>query len=219
MRSLHSVVVTGVFSCLVLFHLFFPVAGVASPELSGDYYQATGTLHVDGSPVGMEVALDGRVAGQVPESGVLIIDNIAVGEHAITASSPGYENQELWVNVPDGLPAEVRIDLTRQSMGSLDISSSPQNVQIYVDDLYKGVTPAVVEVEAGSHMVLLRLSGFQDWSTQADVAGGETTALSGTLVPVSGTPVSTPSGGPSVLVTALLIVAGCMVAFGQVRRR
>lgn len=219
MSSFHPFMVTGIFSCLLLFFLFFPVAGVASPELSGDYYQATGTLHVDGSPVGMEVALDGRVAGQVPESGVLIIDNIAVGEHAITASFPGYDNQEVWVNVPDGLPAEVRIDLTRQSMGSLDISSSPPNVQIYVDDLYKGVTPAVVEVQAGSHMVMLRLAGFQDWSAQTDVAGGEITALSGTLVPVSGAPVSTPSGGPSFLVTMLFIVAGCMVAYGQIRRR
>lgn len=219
MSSFHSFMVTGVFSCLVLSLLFFPVAGVASPELSGDYYQATGTLHVDGTPVGMEVALDGRVAGQVPESGVLIIDNIAVGEHTITASFPGYENKEVWVNVPDGLPAEVRIDLTRESVGSLDISSSPPNVQIYVDDLYKGVTPAVVEIQAGSHTVMLRLAGFQDWSTQTDVAGGETRTLSGTLVPVSGTPVSTPSGGPSVLVTALLIIAGCMVAYGQIRRR
>ena len=219
MRSIHFLVMTEVFSCFLLFHLILPVAGIASPELTGGDYQATGALHVDGSPVGMEIALDGRVAGQVPESGVLIIDNITVGEHAVTGSFPGYASQEMWVNVPDGLPAEIRIDLSRKLMGSLDISSSPPNVQIYVDDLYKGITPAVVEVEAGSHVVLLRLSGFQDWSTQTDVAGGETTVLSGTLVPVSKTPVSSASGGPSVLVTMLLIVAGVMVAYGQIRRR
>jgi hypothetical protein len=160
----------------------------------------------------MEIMLDGRVAGQVADSGVLVIDNIPVGLHDVMASFPGYESQEVQVNVPGGLAAEVRIDLATQATGSIDISSTPTNVQIFVDDLYKGITPAVIEVPAGSYIVLLRLSGYQDWSAQVDVNGGETTVLSGTLLPTSGAPVPTASSGPSFMMTMLIIVSGCIFA-------
>lgn len=215
MRSLAVIFGTCFLSCFVMFCLVFPVSGIIAPDFGTAPQQATGTLHVDGSPVGMEITLDGRVAGQVPDSGVLVIDNVPTGQHDVLASFTGYKSQEMVVNVPDSLPAEIRIDLTRQAAGLLDISSSPTNVQIYVNDQYKGITPAVIEVPAGDYLVLMRLAGYQDWSAQVDVTGGETTALSGTLIPVSGAPVSTPSGGPSLIVTVLLVVAGCMIAYNQ----
>jgi hypothetical protein len=212
-------ILTGIFFCLITGMLFCPVTGIAAPQEAGTYYQATGTLHVDGNPVGMEISLDGRVAGQVPDSGVLIIENISVGQHAVMATFPGYDRQELWVDVPDGLPAEVRIDLTKQSVGFLDISSTPPNVQVYVDDAYKGITPAKIEVSAGPHTVLLRLAGYQDWSSEISVQGGETAVVTGTLTSVSASPVSTPSGGPSLVITILLVIAGCMIAYSQNVRR
>ena len=212
MRPPTFTMVTGFFSCLVIICLIFPVAAIVAPEVVSAPDQATGTLHIDGSPVGMEIMLDGRVAGQVADSGVLVIDNIPVGLHDVMASFPGYESQEVQVNVPGGLAAEVRIDLATQATGSIDISSTPTNVQIFVDDLYKGITPAVIEVPAGSYIVLLRLSGYQDWSAQVDVNGGETTVLSGTLLPTSGGPVPTASSGPSFMMTLIIIVSGCIFA-------
>lgn len=212
MRYLLGFIGTGIISCLFLSFLATSVLGIAALDPGGQVYQATGTLHVDGSPIGMEVALDGRASGQVPESGVLIIENIAVGGHTLTASYPEYENQEMVVQVPDGLPAEIRVNLEKDSEGSLDISSIPPNVQIYVDDLYKGITPALVVVPSGSHVVLLRLSGYQDWSMQTEVTGGQVTVVSGTLTPVSGPPVSTQSGGPGMFALIILSGAGCLIA-------
>jgi len=212
MRSIVGFIGTGIISCLFLSFLTASVFGIAAPDPGGEVYLDTGTLHIDGSPVGMEVALDGRASGQVPESGVLIIDNIAVGGHTLTASYPEYETQEMAVEVPDGLPAEIRVNLEKDSGGSLDISSTPTNVQIYVDDLYKGITPAVVIVSSGSHVVQLRLSGYQDWSMQTEVTGGQVTLVSGTLTPVSGSPVSTPSSGPGMFGVLVLAGIGCLVA-------
>ncbi|HQC00358.1 MAG TPA: PEGA domain-containing protein [Methanospirillum sp.] len=212
MRPPTFTMVTEFFSCLVIICLIFPVAAIVAPEVVSAPDQATGTLHIDGSPVGMEIMLDGRVAGQVADSGVLVIDNIPVGLHDVMASFPGYESQEVQVNVPGGLTAEVRIDLATQATGSIDISSTPTNVQIFVDDQYKGITPAVIEVPAGTYTVLLRLSGYQDWTSQADVTGGKTTVLSGTLLPTSGGPVPTASSGPSFMMTLIIIVSGCIFA-------
>ena len=182
MRSPAFTMVTGFLSCLVTICLIFPVAAIVAPEVVSAPDQATGTLHIDGSPVGMEIMLDGRVAGQVADSGVLVIDNIPVGLHDVMASFPGYESQEVQVNVPGGLAAEVRIDLATQATGSIDISSTPTNVQIFVDDLYKGITPAVIEVPAGSYIVLLRLSGYQDWTGNASILGGRSESVEAVLV-------------------------------------
>jgi hypothetical protein len=189
------------------------VCGDASLD-AGAVYPTTGTLHIDGDPVGMEISLDGKNVGTIPESGVLILENIPVGEHSLNASYSGYMGQDMWVNVPDGLPAEIRVTLQEETSGSLDLSSTPPGAQIYVDDLYTGLTPAVVNATVGSHRVLLRQEGYQDWSTEVTVSGGQMVSVSGSLIPVSSTPVSPPAGGPGFLVTMILVGIGCVIAFG-----
>ena len=199
--------------CLFLSVCFsMPVSGVAAPDLTGQVYQATGSLHVDGDPTGMEISLDGRVAGQVDVSGVLVIDSIAVGEHTLTATYPGYAPREMLVEVPEGLPAEVRVNLEKEMNGVVDIDSTPPNVQIYVDDLYKGVTPAQVEASVGSHVVLLRLPGYQDWTSPVQVTADQPVKVSGVLQAAGTSPVETPQGGPETLVTLAISVLCCVIA-------
>ena len=212
-------ILTGILLFLGIVSMGGSVVGIASSDAHTPLYQATGTLHVDGSPIGMEVTLDGRVAGQVPESGVLIIDNIPVGEHRVIGSYPGYDQKEVVIDVPDGLPAEIRLDLTQERTGNLEISSTPPHVQIYVDDVYKGITPANIEIEVGLHKVLLRLFGYEDWSTQAEVRGGEATKISGTLVQTDRSPVLTPSGGPSFLLTILFVALSFLGVYCKISQR
>ena len=211
----------GFVSLIFLSLLVAPVLGIVSPDLSGQVYQATGSLHVDGNPVGMEITIDGRVAGQVGESGVLVIDSVPVGEHTLTASHPDYFTKELVVNVPDGLPAEVRVTLEKESQGTLIIESTPPNVQVYVDDLYKGVTPVTLEAEIGSHDVLLRLAGYKDWRTEVTVSAETPAQVSGSLEPVAASPVPTPKAGPglfsSLLITGICCIIACCMQQGRGR--
>lgn len=188
-----------------------PVSGIVAPETGEAPFQATGTLHVDGNPPGMEIILNGRVAGQVPESGVLVIEQVPVGEHRIIGTAPGFSEQEAYVTVPDGMPVQVRMTLKQKNTGTLDVTSVPDNVQVYINNVYRGVTPLqLTDIEQGSNEVTLRLSGYQDWSAWVEV-GGEPVTVTGELTSLSAGS-TTPAGGPSGLATILLIGTGCICA-------
>jgi len=198
---------------VALFTILFssPVSGIVAPDTGEVPFQATGTLHVDGNPPGMEIILNGRVAGQVPESGVLVIEQVPVGEHRIIGTAPGFSEQEAYVRVPDGMPVQVRMTLEQMNTGTLDITSVPDNVQVYINNVYRGVTPVLLtDVNQGQNEVTLRLSGYQDWSAWVEV-GGEAVSVSGELTSLSAGS-TTPAGGPSGIATILLIGIGCICA-------
>lgn len=201
---------------LILF-LSLPVSGIVASDIGDAPFQATGTLHVDGDPPGMEIILDGRVAGQVPESGVLVIEDVAVGEHRIIGTASGFSEKEAYVLVPDGLPVQVRMTLDQMNTGILDVTSVPDNVQVYVNNVYRGITPLhLTDIKQGPNEVTLRLSGYQDWSALVEVAG-EPVSVTGELISL-GSGSTTPAGGPSGIVTILLIGIGCIGALFFRRR-
>jgi hypothetical protein len=47
--------------------------------------------------------------------------------------------------------------------GSITVTSSPAGADIYIDNVYKGLSPAVFDaVPNGNHVVLIKLDGYQD---------------------------------------------------------
>lgn len=46
--------------------------------------------------------------------------------------------------------------------GTLQLTSTPSGVQVYIDGVYKGVTPLTVQLAAGAHTVVFRLAGYPD---------------------------------------------------------
>lgn len=72
--------------------------------------------------------------------------------------------------------------------GNISISSIPSGANIYLDNEYKGLTPLMLKnVENGNHVVLVRLTGYHDW-TQNVVVLGNSPSLSARL---AATPVTT----------------------------
>jgi len=55
------------------------------------------------------------------------------------------------------------------SFGTLTITSVPDSAEIYVDSKFLGNTPATVRLPAGLHTVLLKSSGFADFSRTLDL--------------------------------------------------
>ncbi|HQD26136.1 MAG TPA: PEGA domain-containing protein, partial [Methanoculleus thermophilus] len=86
--------------------------------------------------------------------------------------------------------------------GFLYVSSTPSGASIYVDGIYKGVTPLEYsEISAGSHQVKITRSGYYDHTQTTSVTAGKTATVSATLSPIPQAPVtgtldvrSTPSG-------------------------
>jgi hypothetical protein len=71
---------------------------------------------------------------------------------------------------------------TPYTNGQITVRSSPSGANIYVDNLYKGLTPlTLVEIPNGGHTILLKMNGYQDWQSTVNVAAGSSTDVSGTL--------------------------------------
>lgn len=60
--------------------------------------------------------------------------------------------------------------------GSMNVTSSPENLQVYVDSQYVGTAPAVFpEISSGTHTVEFRKQGFESVSKTVTIISGRTT--------------------------------------------
>jgi len=64
------------------------------------------------------------------------------------------------------------------SSGSIDIQSTPPGAYVYLDGLYKGLTPIILNnIPVGSHSVILSMTGQTDYQTDTAVMVGQTTSV------------------------------------------
>ena len=92
--------------------------------------------------------------------------------------------------------------------GSLDLSSSPDGSEIYLDRVYRGTTPSVIaELPPGSHALEFRLSGYTSWTTTIEITPGNRAYIYASLSPVTTL--------PTTVVTTIPITgpAGCWEYF------
>ncbi|MGB6371106.1 MAG: PEGA domain-containing protein [Atribacterota bacterium] len=69
--------------------------------------------------------------------------------------------------------------------GRIIATSHPQGAKVYLDNVYKGVTPLNLDrVTAGQHQVKLVMTGYQDWSSYVSVSPSRTTTVSADLIPL-----------------------------------
>ncbi|MDD4454070.1 MAG: protein kinase [Candidatus Methanomethylophilaceae archaeon] len=70
--------------------------------------------------------------------------------------------------------------------GSLFVSSTPSGANIYIDDIYRGVTPTVISgLSVGTHRVQITKSGYYDQILTTSAIAGEVTTVSATLPAIS----------------------------------
>jgi hypothetical protein len=71
------------------------------------------------------------------------------------------------------------------SYGRIVATSHPQGARLYLDNVYKGVTPLNLDrITAGQHHVKLVMAGYQDWSSYISVSPSRTTTVSADLIPL-----------------------------------
>ena len=81
--------------------------------------------------------------------------------------------------------------------GFLYVSSTPVGASVYVDDVYKGVTPLEISgVSAGSHQIKITRSGYYSYTQTTSVTAGTTTPITITLTSLPPTPTPTPTSLP-----------------------
>jgi len=111
----------------------------------------TGFLGVTSTPEGADVRIDGSEIGKTPTS----LQRIGAGNHTVDMSRTGYWNFSGIVNIRGGEATLARADLDLiPTSCTLYVDSSPQGIGIYLNDTFKGYTPATLErVPSGYYLL------------------------------------------------------------------
>jgi uncharacterized protein YjfI (DUF2170 family) len=155
-----------------------------------------GTLAVSSTPSGSDVYVDNAYKGLTPVS----ISAVPNGNHALLVKLEGYQDYTRTVTVmgdTQAITASLFLKPTPTTTattqvqptgtttlpqatpaggyGSLAVSTSPSGAQLYVDGVLKGITPATIPgLSAGTHVLLLKMDGFQDLPTTITITAGQT---------------------------------------------
>ncbi|PIN82856.1 hypothetical protein COV61_04745, partial [Candidatus Micrarchaeota archaeon CG11_big_fil_rev_8_21_14_0_20_47_5] len=71
----------------------------------------------------------------------------------------------------------------RNETGTLNVSSTPSQASVYVDNIYRGLTPYTGTYLTGQHQLKLTKMGYQDYLTLFNINAGQLTVINATLIP------------------------------------
>jgi len=141
--------------------------------------ESLGTLVVRSQPAGALVMVDGGKGQQAPWT----YQDIRSGGHLVQAYLSGYQPYAAVVDIPDG--GTVTVDATLQPLsdvGIIQVRSSPGGADVYIDGMFRGSTATTIgNVATGTHFVLLKAVGYQDWTSLVNVRTNQITPLDITL--------------------------------------
>jgi serine/threonine-protein kinase len=138
-----------------------------------------GQMSVDSVPQGAQVSIDGKTDPSWITP--FTLPGLDPGQHSVTASKSGYSSDTRTVEVASGSKSFVVTHLT-QLMATLAVSSTPAGASVYIDGKDTGKqTPAQVSLDKGTHVVLVRKSGYLDETTNPQFTLGQTVSFSPTL--------------------------------------
>ena len=68
-----------------------------------------------------------------------------------------------------------------ESKALVQLSSTPDSAEVYLDNAFVGNTPAVLKLPVGKHTIKLTSSGFKDWTRELDAQAGMEVHLKATM--------------------------------------
>jgi hypothetical protein len=68
--------------------------------------------------------------------------------------------------------------------GTLIVYSMPFGCSVYVDDVYRGLSPAIIRnIAPGQHLIRITFPGYQDEVRTVQVTAGKWTTVTAVLIP------------------------------------
>ena len=117
-----------------------------------------GKIIVATEPVGADVSVDGKAAGQSP-----ITLEVQPGEHDIEAAKAGFKSVAQKISVDHGQSASLRLALApagRRQESIIAVATDPKGARLYVDGRIVGETPVKVKSRPGQHEIRVALDGY-----------------------------------------------------------
>jgi phospholipid N-methyltransferase len=156
---------------------------------------STGSLYITSNTSGASIYVDGSYRGITP----VTLSGLTTGSHTVRILQSGYNDYSVTAIVYAGQTTTVSSTLIPSTppptqTGSIVITSSPSGADVYIDGLYRGITPVTLSgLTTGSHTVRILQSGYNDYSLTTLVYAGQTTTVSTALIISTPTPTQTGS--------------------------
>ena len=86
-------------------------------------------------------------------------------------------------DVTSGEPGatEAKTAVTEGAKGTVDVTSNPTGADVMVDGSFVGNAPATLKLAAGKHTVMVKMTGYRDWSREMSVEAGSEVHLMASL--------------------------------------
>lgn len=72
-----------------------------------------------------------------------------------------------------------------QGMGTISLTSNPDEAEVYVDSQFYGNSPATLKLKPGKHTILVKTAGYKEWSREISTDAGAEVRLTATLEKVN----------------------------------
>ncbi|GAB7014799.1 PEGA domain-containing protein [Methanogenium cariaci] len=183
-------------ACTLVAGIVFP-AGATTPE-----QPIAGIAHYDiyTNVDAADISFNGVYMGRTSAGYLQVTVNTPAPYTQAVASRAGYSNA--YANLPTASPGGIySVSLTLTSLapsyGTLSVTSSPTGAAIYVDNTYRGLTPQQISLTHNQYTLRLEHSGYNSYTDQVYVYGGQTTTVSASLVPSTSYGTISVSSSPS----------------------
>ncbi len=141
----------------------------------------SGTVHVESTPPGATVTVDGEKIGKTP----LDAPDLALGTHEVKLELDGYAPTTDSVMLTAQVPlTEVKQTLSRTvpATGFADVTSAPDAAMVKIDGTAVGMTPLRGhKLNVGRHRVEIAAEGYDPFTGNVTVREGQTARLEATL--------------------------------------
>ncbi len=148
---------------------------------------AHGDVLVSSTPTGASVYIDGNYRGSTPADDSLDINDLPPGTHMVSVKKPGYQEYSTSVTVQEGGTVRVFAPLqpALQTAASVEITSTPAGADVFVNNMYMGITPlSFHDIAAGTYTVDIRMEGYIPFSSSGQVIPGQSVHVIAALSPV-----------------------------------
>jgi hypothetical protein len=151
---------------------------IADPGMIPEYHETliplpqTAFLGIVSAPDNASAYLDGSFLGMTPT----LLVRVSAGNHTLLIQKPGYRNYTQVLAVTGGITGLTKVDLEQiPDDGTLILDSSPGGAAVYLNGIYKTVTPVTFEqVPVGNYTLEFRKLNFTSQNVSFTLGGGET---------------------------------------------
>ena len=162
----------------------------------------TATLELSSTPTGAQVLLNGADRGFTP----VTLEGIPAGKVELQISEQGYQSYKQDIVLDVGQTEAIRAVLTAIP-GTLQIVTVPPDARIYIDDVFRGMSPLLLEnLAPDEYRVRAEKEGFDDRTRSVTVPIAASVVEELRLTQISGAlEITTEPSGVSVLVDGVLL--------------